>query len=105
MRRLILGPLAVCLLTACLAVIPTSSEARADEEPAYAGTWKLTALLGTDEMVLVASPALVAAHGQPQALENVARMPTLSMAGRSIPAGSPDHHIRSGSVAGPWPVK
>jgi DNA-binding transcriptional LysR family regulator len=35
---------------------------------------------GPDEMILVASPELVAAHGEPQTLEDVARMPTLSMA-------------------------
>src|SRR6266852_4105011 len=35
---------------------------------------------GPDEMILVASPKLVAAHGEPQTLEDVARMPTLSMA-------------------------
>jgi DNA-binding transcriptional LysR family regulator len=35
---------------------------------------------GLSELILVASPALVAAHGQPHALEDVARMPTLSMA-------------------------
>lgn len=34
---------------------------------------------GLSEIILVASPALVAAHGQPQALTDVARMPTLSM--------------------------
>ena len=33
---------------------------------------------GPDEMILVASPAFVASHGEPQALEDVARMPTLS---------------------------
>lgn len=31
------------------------------------------------ELILVASPALVATHGQPERLEDVARMPTLSM--------------------------
>jgi len=30
-------------------------------------------------MILVASPALVAAHGEPRTLEDIARMPTLSM--------------------------
>jgi DNA-binding transcriptional LysR family regulator len=35
---------------------------------------------GPDEMILVASPELIAAHGEPQTLEDVARMPTLSMA-------------------------
>jgi DNA-binding transcriptional LysR family regulator len=35
---------------------------------------------GPDEMVLVASPQLIAAYGAPQTLEDVARMPTLSMA-------------------------
>ncbi len=35
---------------------------------------------GPDEMILVASPELIAAHGEPQALEDIARMPTLSMA-------------------------
>jgi DNA-binding transcriptional LysR family regulator len=35
---------------------------------------------GFDEMILVASPKLIAAHGEPQTLEDVARMPTLSMA-------------------------
>jgi DNA-binding transcriptional LysR family regulator len=34
---------------------------------------------GTDEMILVASPELIAAHGEPQTLDDVARMPTLSM--------------------------
>ena len=34
---------------------------------------------GLSEIILVASPALVAAHGQPQALADVGRMPTLSM--------------------------
>ena len=36
---------------------------------------------GPDEMILVASPELVAAHGEPQTLEEIARMPTVSMAG------------------------
>lgn len=36
--------------------------------------------LGPDEMILVASPKLIAAHGEPQTLEDIARMPTLSMA-------------------------
>src|SRR6266568_1473156 len=35
---------------------------------------------GPDEMILVASPDLIAAHGEPQTLEDIARMPTLSMA-------------------------
>ena len=35
---------------------------------------------GPDEMILVASPELIAAHGEPRTLEDVARMPTLSMA-------------------------
>lgn len=35
---------------------------------------------GPAEMILVASPKLVAAHGTPQKLDDVARMPTLSMA-------------------------
>jgi DNA-binding transcriptional LysR family regulator len=35
---------------------------------------------GPDEVILVASPELIAAHGEPQTLEDVARMPTLSMA-------------------------
>jgi DNA-binding transcriptional LysR family regulator len=35
---------------------------------------------GPDEMILVASPELIAAHGNPRALEDIARMPTLSMA-------------------------
>jgi DNA-binding transcriptional LysR family regulator len=35
---------------------------------------------GPDEMILVASPKLIAAHGEPRTLEEVARMPTLSMA-------------------------
>jgi DNA-binding transcriptional LysR family regulator len=34
---------------------------------------------GPDEMILVASPELIAAHGEPQTLEDIARMPTLSM--------------------------
>src|SRR5712692_4277459 len=34
---------------------------------------------GPDEMILVASPELIAAHGQPQTLEDIGRMPTLSM--------------------------
>lgn len=37
--------------------------------------------LGPDEIILVASPELVAANGEPQTLEDVARMPTLSMWG------------------------
>jgi DNA-binding transcriptional LysR family regulator len=36
---------------------------------------------GPDEMILVASPGLIAAYGEPQALEDLARMPTLSMTG------------------------
>lgn len=35
---------------------------------------------GPSEMILVASPALVAARGQPKALADIQRMPTLSMA-------------------------
>jgi DNA-binding transcriptional LysR family regulator len=35
---------------------------------------------GPSEMAVVASPKLIAAHGEPHALEDVARMPTLSMA-------------------------
>src|ERR1700751_2403254 len=35
---------------------------------------------GPDEMILVASPELIAAHGEPRTLDDVARMPTLSMA-------------------------
>jgi DNA-binding transcriptional LysR family regulator len=34
---------------------------------------------GPSRMILVASPALVAAYGQPQALTDIKRMPTLSM--------------------------
>jgi DNA-binding transcriptional LysR family regulator len=34
---------------------------------------------GPSEMILVGSPALIAAHGQPQALEDIERIPTLSM--------------------------
>lgn len=34
---------------------------------------------GLSEVILVASPALLAAHGQPQALADIGRMPTLSM--------------------------
>jgi DNA-binding transcriptional LysR family regulator len=34
---------------------------------------------GPSEMILVGSPALVAAHGQPQALADIAKMPTVSM--------------------------
>src|SRR5260370_37256772 len=37
-------------------------------------------VLGSGEMVLVASPDLIAAHGEPQSLQDIARMPTLSMA-------------------------
>jgi DNA-binding transcriptional LysR family regulator len=35
---------------------------------------------GPDEVILVASPELIAAHGEPRTPEDVARMPTLSMA-------------------------
>ena len=35
---------------------------------------------GPDEVILVASPELIAAHGKPQTLEDIGRMPTLSMA-------------------------
>jgi DNA-binding transcriptional LysR family regulator len=35
---------------------------------------------GPDEVILVASPELIAAHGDPRTLEDIARMPTLSMA-------------------------
>jgi DNA-binding transcriptional LysR family regulator len=35
--------------------------------------------LGPSEMILVCSPALVAAHGEPLALTDIERMPTLSM--------------------------
>jgi DNA-binding transcriptional LysR family regulator len=34
---------------------------------------------GQSAMILVASPTLLAAHGQPQSLADIARMPTLSM--------------------------
>ncbi len=34
---------------------------------------------GGSQMILVGSPALVAAHGQPQAVADIERMPTLSM--------------------------
>ena len=34
---------------------------------------------GISKIILVASPALVAVHGQPQALADIGRMPTLSM--------------------------
>ena len=34
---------------------------------------------GPDEMILVASPEFIAAHGEPQTLEDIAQMPTLSM--------------------------
>jgi DNA-binding transcriptional LysR family regulator len=34
---------------------------------------------GPSPMILVGSPALIAAHGQPQALTDIERMPTLSM--------------------------
>jgi DNA-binding transcriptional LysR family regulator len=34
---------------------------------------------GRSELVLAASPKLIATHGEPQALEDVARMPTISM--------------------------
>jgi DNA-binding transcriptional LysR family regulator len=36
-------------------------------------------VLGPDEMILVACPELIAAHGEPRTLEDIARMPTLSM--------------------------
>jgi DNA-binding transcriptional LysR family regulator len=36
---------------------------------------------GSDEMILVASPELIAAHGEPPTLEVVARLPTVAMAG------------------------
>ena len=36
---------------------------------------------GPDEMILVASPGLIAAYDEPQALEDLAQMPTLSMTG------------------------
>jgi DNA-binding transcriptional LysR family regulator len=35
---------------------------------------------GPDEMILVASPELIATHGKPETLEDIGRMPTLSMA-------------------------
>jgi DNA-binding transcriptional LysR family regulator len=35
--------------------------------------------LGPDEMILIGSPALLAAHGEPRTLSDIARMPTLSM--------------------------
>jgi DNA-binding transcriptional LysR family regulator len=35
---------------------------------------------GPDEVILVASPKLIAAHGEPRTLDDVAKMPTLSMA-------------------------
>src|SRR6202008_1455060 len=35
---------------------------------------------GPDEVILVASPELIAAHGEPRTLDDVARLPTLSMA-------------------------
>jgi DNA-binding transcriptional LysR family regulator len=38
-------------------------------------------VFGPDEMILAASPKLIATHGEPQTLEDIARMPTLSMAG------------------------
>jgi DNA-binding transcriptional LysR family regulator len=41
--------------------------------------------LGPDEMILVASPEFIAAHGELQTLEDIGRMPTLSM-------GSADEH-------------
>src|SRR6266436_8653757 len=34
---------------------------------------------GPDEMILVASPEFIAAHGEPRTLEDIAQMPTLSM--------------------------
>ena len=36
--------------------------------------------LGPDEVILVGSAELIAAHGEPQTLEDIARMPTVSMA-------------------------
>jgi len=36
---------------------------------------------GPDELILVASPELIAVHGEPQTLDDVRRMPTLSMGG------------------------
>src|SRR5258705_3391496 len=45
---------------------------------------------GPDEMILVASPKLIAAHGEPQTLEDIARMPTLSMASAGDEAGYRD---------------
>src|SRR6202007_979746 len=36
---------------------------------------------GPDEVILVASPELIAAHGEPRTLEDLARRPTLSMGG------------------------
>ena len=39
----------------------------------------------SDEVILVASPEFIAAHGEPQTLEDIGRMPTLSM-------GSADEH-------------
>jgi len=35
---------------------------------------------GPDEMILAASPELIAVHGNPQTLEDIGRIPTLSMA-------------------------
>jgi DNA-binding transcriptional LysR family regulator len=37
-------------------------------------------VFGGDELILVASPEVIAAHGEPQRLEDMAQMPTLSMA-------------------------
>src|ERR1700735_490049 len=38
-------------------------------------------VFGPDEMILVASPECIAAHGEPQTFEDIGRMPTLSMGG------------------------
>src|SRR5712671_2353965 len=38
-------------------------------------------VFGPDEMILTASPKLIATHGEPQTLEDIARMPTVSMVG------------------------
>ena len=48
-----------------------------------AGTLRASRII--DEMILVASPEFIAAHGEPQTLEDIGRMPTLSM-------GSADEH-------------
>ena len=37
-------------------------------------------VFGPDEMILVASPELIALHGEPQTLADIGRMPTLAMA-------------------------